>query len=307
MKRAPLLLLLLFAEIGSVWAQSSPHDVEIAISQAHYADAERMVREALIAHPDSAKAHYILAQLIAHRGRYSDAAVEAQKAATLDPGIHFADPATFHRFQNELQIALGNSGIQTTSPGHQQAMNAPATAMQPIFSSPVPTEPSKAVALFFKTMLVSTPILILLALLFHRWGRRTISSSNADPVRTEQTTRPVNPDYVPRPMGSYGSSSPSPFPSPTPAPSGHSTSSFLAGALTGLAIENVLDRRHDHDGNSPSPGSYEASSQAQNDLRNVPIDMGNGSSWSDNSSASSDSNSSGGFDSGDSGDGDSSW
>ena len=55
-------------------------------------DAQNMMDKVLAAHPDSGKAHFDEAEILAKEGRRADAAAELGKAERLAPGLPFAKP-----------------------------------------------------------------------------------------------------------------------------------------------------------------------------------------------------------------------
>jgi len=97
-----LLAFALFSVALAATAADSPKDVQALIARGDYTGAEAMLRQAISEHPQSAKAHYVLAEVLAHEGNIGDAKAEAGKAASLDPSIRFTDPARFQQFQSKL-------------------------------------------------------------------------------------------------------------------------------------------------------------------------------------------------------------
>jgi len=73
-------------------AEPTLHEVYQAAESGNLAQAQRMMNEVLRAHPDSAKAHYVEAELLARQGQLSAAATELSAAERLDPGLPFAKP-----------------------------------------------------------------------------------------------------------------------------------------------------------------------------------------------------------------------
>ncbi|MDE2277091.1 MAG: tetratricopeptide repeat protein, partial [Burkholderiales bacterium] len=103
MKRS--LLVFSFAALlaaASAFALPDVAQVRSAVAQGHYGQAEAMMREVLAAKPDSARAHYVLAEILAHERRFGEAAAQAQRAAALDPSLAFTEPAKFRAFAGLL-------------------------------------------------------------------------------------------------------------------------------------------------------------------------------------------------------------
>jgi clan AA aspartic protease (TIGR02281 family) len=78
-------------------------------------DAQRMSAQVLAAHPNSAKAHYVQAELYARAGRISLARTELGIAEQLQPNLQFAKP----RAIDELRAQLAER--QTSSQGTGQS------------------------------------------------------------------------------------------------------------------------------------------------------------------------------------------
>jgi uncharacterized protein len=76
---------------GTAWAADPTlHDVYQAAGAGKLKEAQSMMDQVLRDHPDSAKAHYVEAELLAKQGRGADAEVELSTAERLAPGLPFA-------------------------------------------------------------------------------------------------------------------------------------------------------------------------------------------------------------------------
>ena len=124
------------AACASAWALPSTQDVEAAVEQGQYGRAESMMSEVVAAKPDSARAHYIYAEVLAHNGSFSTASTEVAKARQLDPALKFTSPEKFRNFEQLLQRELSASRSSTTKPVPAPAVIAPAHAVQPQPVSP---------------------------------------------------------------------------------------------------------------------------------------------------------------------------
>lgn len=62
-----------------------------------------MLGTVLASHPDSAKAHYLYAQVLAHNGNVKKAVKEAALARHFDPAIHFTSAEKFRAFEKFLR------------------------------------------------------------------------------------------------------------------------------------------------------------------------------------------------------------
>ena len=94
------LALALFSAVAL--ALPSVEQVQEAVKQGHFEQAETMMREVIDSRPRSAKAHYIYAEILAHNGKRELALQEAQTASKLDPAIGFTNPEKFRSFEQAL-------------------------------------------------------------------------------------------------------------------------------------------------------------------------------------------------------------
>ncbi len=67
--------------------------------------ALQMMQPVLKAHPDSGKAHYVQAELLARQGQTAEARVELRHAEQLAPGLPFAKSDAVQHLQRELGLA----------------------------------------------------------------------------------------------------------------------------------------------------------------------------------------------------------
>ena len=87
----------------SAWAaEPTLSQVYQAAESGNLAEAERMMNDVLRAHPDSAKAHYVEAELLAKQGRMAGAQAELSTAERLEPGLPFAKPQAVAALRREI-------------------------------------------------------------------------------------------------------------------------------------------------------------------------------------------------------------
>ncbi|MES2000640.1 MAG: tetratricopeptide repeat protein [Pseudomonadota bacterium] len=110
---------------GAAYAEGVPsvHEIYQAANAGKLADAHTMIEQVIQAHPDSAKAHFVDAEILARQGAMGNAEREFAKAEKLAPGLNFAHPeavqalrskiAAFH-VQQAPQIPAA-SGLMTSS------------------------------------------------------------------------------------------------------------------------------------------------------------------------------------------------
>ncbi|WP_036141487.1 tetratricopeptide repeat protein [Luteibacter sp. 9135] len=263
-----LLAFALFSVALAATAADSPKDVQALIARGDYSGAEAMLRQAVSEHPQSAKAHYVLAEVLAHEGNIGDAKAEAGKAATLDPAIRFTDPTRFEQFQSKLNQALAPESSPRTS------------ARQATYGAPAPVEATPRASSFPLTgLLVIGGVIALIAFLWSRRRRAVAPPFPNAPYGTPQQPPPP-------PYGGYQGYGNNYAPPPTSSGVGAAVAAGVGGLAAGALLdeafrshrgeEQVRDAGFMGGGNeAPQP-----SQQAYDDLRDEPIDMGNNdSSW----------------------------
>jgi len=114
----------------SAFALPSIGEVQAEIGKGHYTRAEEMTREVVAAKPDSARARYVHAEILAHNQRYALAAEEAAQARRLDPGLSFTAPEKFKAFTQLLarEQASANPSPAAAQPPARFGVTAPAHA-----------------------------------------------------------------------------------------------------------------------------------------------------------------------------------
>ena len=119
------------------WAVPTLQQVEAQVRQGNYAQAESMMREVVAAKPDSARAHYVYAEILARGGKLAQAVEEARAARTIDPDVKFTDPEKFRTFEAALlreqnaaaRVPLKPSAVESRAPAAAApAPGAPAPA-----------------------------------------------------------------------------------------------------------------------------------------------------------------------------------
>jgi hypothetical protein len=104
--------------MGLAMAQSEPTMAEIySTAQSGKLDqAQVMVQQVLVAHPNSAKAHYVQSELYARQGNMSRAREALASAEKLAPGLPFAKPEAVQALRAELAAKPVASSGQNASP-----------------------------------------------------------------------------------------------------------------------------------------------------------------------------------------------
>lgn len=106
MKRTIISLMLIAGlSIGTaaLAAELSLHEVYQAANSGRIDEAQRMMTDVLQAHPNSAKAHYVEAELLSKQGFNERAQAELTQAEKLSPGLPFAEAQAVSTLKQRLQ------------------------------------------------------------------------------------------------------------------------------------------------------------------------------------------------------------
>lgn len=270
----PRFLLICMALLSGLWlgaAQALPNvdEVQAAAQRGDYAGAEKMVREVLVAKPDSARAHYVLAEILAHERQFKEAGEHASRARALDPAIKFTDPAKFSAFEQLLQR-------QQTAKASAQTPAAIGAAAPPPRAAPVERSDSGGGVPVW-LLVVGAVIFIALAV---RWMRN----------RTAVQSQPA---YAGGAAGGYGMGGGyGPGMPQAPGSGGPGLMGVglaaAGGVAAGMLAEKLLHGGHDErslprDGGGAGgivPGSFDSDAgSAADELASRSIDFGSGDGW----------------------------
>jgi tetratricopeptide (TPR) repeat protein len=106
---------------NAAFAEANLPEVYKAVQSGQIAKADAMMKEVLQNHPNSAKAHYVAAELYAKEGKVEVARNHFITAQNLAPGLPFAQAESVQK----LQVQLASTQV------------APAATQTPIFSNPL--------------------------------------------------------------------------------------------------------------------------------------------------------------------------
>lgn len=111
---AQWLLLTLLLGCGLAMAQPEPTIGQIysAAQAGNVDEAQSLVQQVLFAHPKSAKAHYVQAELYARQGKLDFARASLARAEEFSPGLAFAKPESLRALR--AQLAGKSDGIGRT-------------------------------------------------------------------------------------------------------------------------------------------------------------------------------------------------
>ena len=131
--------------VGSGFALAQPEPTLNQVYETAQAgrldQAQTMMQQVLAAHPNSAKAHFVQAELFAHQGKISAAREALAAADKLAPGLPFAKPETLSALRAQLSAKSGLNGlsgvggnpVNRAAPGAapvRVASESPATSLQ---------------------------------------------------------------------------------------------------------------------------------------------------------------------------------
>ena len=108
------------------FALPTPKDIDLAVHNGQWVQAQAMLEEVIRSKPDSARAHYELAEVLALQSQPVKALTEIERARSLDPSLKFASsPAGFEqKFQRILQLAEAERAPRTQAPAVQSTPTA---------------------------------------------------------------------------------------------------------------------------------------------------------------------------------------
>jgi len=94
--------------------EPSLHQVYQAAEAGKLSEAQTMMQQVLSAYPNSAKAHYVEAELLVRQGQAQKAQAELATAERLAPGLPFATAQSVENLKSQLGVsrAVGSSEVQ---------------------------------------------------------------------------------------------------------------------------------------------------------------------------------------------------
>jgi hypothetical protein len=107
---------LAFSSLAS--AEPSLQDINQTLKNGDFAKADTLMKEVVSVHPESAKAHFKYAEILAAEGKIDAARVELSHAEKLQPNLDFAKPAAVQELNHKLYQTkqASQGGYSTTSP-----------------------------------------------------------------------------------------------------------------------------------------------------------------------------------------------
>ncbi len=92
--------------------EPSMQEVYQAAQEGRFIEAQSMMDQVLKEHPNSAKAHYVQAELLAKQGLASRADTELRTAERLEPGLAFAKPDAVSKLRAVIAAPRTSSNVQ---------------------------------------------------------------------------------------------------------------------------------------------------------------------------------------------------
>jgi len=267
------ILLLIFFLLWSAVACALPtvDGVQAEVKAGRYAQAETMMQEVVAAKPKSAKAHYVYAEILAHNGRFNQAADQVRQARELDPAIAFTDAAKFHAFEDLLQREQQQA---------QQSRSVAPRAM-PVAPAPAPVYRERGSGL--PGWIWGLGFAAIAVLIWRLIANRASAATG---------TTAVGPGY----QGGYGGGMPM-QPAPPSAGSGLLGTGIAAagGFAAGMLAEKMLGDDHSREAHREvdrgglQPGMFDdAPNASAAELESRSIDFGSSGDWGGDASGGGD-------------------
>jgi tetratricopeptide (TPR) repeat protein len=111
---------------AAAFAVPSVQQVERAMAQGNWQQADAALTEVLAAHPNSAHAHYLYGQVLDREGRYADALSQIERAKALDPKLRFADPSRFAQVEARVRADANAAGAPAPAAQGERSANVSA-------------------------------------------------------------------------------------------------------------------------------------------------------------------------------------
>jgi len=136
--RMTLLASALALAVPAFAAEPTVHDVYVAAEAGKYTEAQELMDQVLKAHPNSATAHFVEAELLAKQGKFAAAQGELATAERLSPGLPKVNPSALAKLRTLLadgqkpkanysqqQPARSNAAYNNGNYGAQQSSGIP--------------------------------------------------------------------------------------------------------------------------------------------------------------------------------------
>ena len=237
-------LLFLFGSGGAL-GQTDPsmNQVYEAARAGRIDQAQTMMKQVLAAHPNSAKAHFVEAELLAQQGRIDAARESLATAERLQPGLAFATPEAVRGLRARL-TGSGLNGLSGVAPRTSAgAADAPSPRSTPRVSpsAPAPAASGPSFGFFWPLLLIIGGIALFLMFRRRSAAARAAAYGGAGTAAPgyagSVVVNPANPANPGAPGSAVGAPYGQPYGQPYAQPAQPGMGSRIAGGLaTGAAI-----------------------------------------------------------------------
>ncbi len=259
----------------ALFAESNVHQIYQTMASGKLDEAHKMIEEVLAKHPDSAKAHFVDAEILVRQGNKKAAHDELAIAEQLSPKLPFAKPEAVVA----LKQMIGSNAVQKsqniqTSPNVQMHQN---------------TQENKSSGFPWMTFLLTGGVVFLVVMIWKSFSSRKQNQYNQAPAYGNNTA-PQQGGYPNSNGYNQGNQ---------PNQGGGLGSNIMSGLATGaaagvgmVAAEELMHHFTDHkdssSNNSPILDNSNNNVQPTNDAGDTDFGISDGSSWDDNSSSTDD-------------------
>ena len=204
-----------------------------AAESGKFIEAQAMMDKVLREHPNSGKAHFIEAELLARQGKFTEARTELANAERLAPGLPFAKPEAVQKLRTVVAGAAAKPATSTTSAARQARPAAAPPNLRYERQAPVSAPASSGIP--WGMVLLVGGLAVAAFLFFRNKASRQVAAQRyagtAGPAGTAGVAgmSGAYPQYANAGNGAFG-------PQGTGAPGGGIGSGIMGGLATGAAV-----------------------------------------------------------------------
>ncbi len=257
-----VLLATMFFFNGVAFAADSPtlDQVYTAAHSGKLEDAQKMMDIVLKEHPNSAKAHFVEAELLAKQGQMGKAETELNNAEHLKPDLSFANPQAVQDLKNRIAAT-------------HRVSQSPASSFQAESGNSFP----------WGMLFIGVGVIAIIFFIMRAKNSRNPATAPSNYQPGMQNTA-----ASPSPMQSYGGGM-----APMAPAGGGIGSGIMGGLATGaavgvgmVAVEALAHHFMDgeHSSTSSSAPVADTGGRSSNDMGGADFGIADNSSWTDNSS-----------------------
>jgi len=260
--------------VSALADEPSLHQVYQAAEAGKLNEAQTMMHEVLAAHPQSGKAHFVEAELLAKQGQLQKAEAELATAERLAPGLPFAKPQALQ----ELKRRLGSFP------------NARAAAGQPEQAALPANEPAAPWGMLF----IGAGLIAFIVFAVRFMTQRSATPAAGELVPAGYRPGNAAPSYG-TPMQPYGAGGVGPVGAPGPGLGSRVMSGLATGAAVGAGVvagealmHHFMDGKEEHARSLVKDSSPLPQEAAFDDMGGADFGIADTSSWDDGSGGGSD-------------------